>query len=118
MAGRQAKETGLFATVLLASLLGCSTTPKVSTPSEVPVEAAPSADPLSGPGNPLQQCIDECVASRQMEAVAIEMIEESCAQGCADAPDPLQVDRPSGPPPEEAPRCWAETSVNIENRVK
>jgi hypothetical protein len=36
-----------------------------------------------------------------MEAVAIEMIEESCAKGCADAPDPLQVDRSSGPPPAE-----------------
>ena len=103
MAGRQGKEAGLFVTVLLASLLGCSTTPKVSTPSEVPVEAAPSpsADPLSGPGDPIQQCIDECVASRQMEAVAIEMIEESCAQGCADAPGPLQGDRSSGPPPAE-----------------
>ena len=103
MAGRQGKETALFVTVLLTSLLGCSTTPKVSTTSEVPVEAAPapSADPLSDPGDPLQQCIDECVASRQMEAVAIEMIEESCAQGCANVPDPLQGDQPPGPPPEE-----------------
>jgi hypothetical protein len=65
------------------------------------VEAAPSpsTDPLSGPGDPLQQCINECIASRQMEAVAIQMIEESCAQGCADAPGPLQGDQASGPPP-------------------
>ena len=34
-----------------------------------------------------------------MEAVAIQMIEESCAQGCADAPGPLQGDQASGPPP-------------------
>jgi hypothetical protein len=98
MAGRQGKETGLFVTVLLISLLGCSTTPKVSTPSEVAVEEAPSpsVESLSGPGDPLQQCIDECVASRQMEAVAIEMIEESCAKGCADAPDPLQAEEEDG----------------------
>ena len=38
------------------------------------------------------ECIKVCVQSRQMEAVAIEMIEEGCRQGCMDQHPVRQVE--------------------------
>jgi len=87
----------------LVVLCACSSAPPTPSPADVPVEAAPApaVESQAVSENPLQKCIDECVASRQMEAVAIEMIEESCAQGCADEPPLLPIEMPSAPTPEE-----------------
>jgi hypothetical protein len=47
---------------------------------------------LAAEGAARNECIQACVKSRQMEAVAIEMIEESCSQGCMEEHPIMQVE--------------------------
>ena len=94
-------------------LLACKTVPTVSTPSGEPetTEASESEEGVKSPGNlPVRTeeelaqeeaarraCIESCVESRQMEAVAIEMIEESCATGCMEDHPIMQVEMAAPP---------------------
>ena len=83
---------------ILCSLFACKAVPNVPpvidepelTASTAPEETVERSEKLSAESEEAltqeeaaqQACIESCVASRQMEAVAIEMIQESCAKGC------------------------------------
>ncbi len=105
-------EKIMIGAFLLIPLLACKVPSQVPSAADPPVEASPgpaveesgpsSGIGVSGEGALRQKCIDACVASRQMEAVAIEMIEESCAQGCAGEPQLLPMEKAPEPPPSEA----------------
>ena len=70
-------------------------TPGVKAPGNLPVV---SQAELAAEDAARADCIKECVQSRQMEAVAIEMIEEGCRQGCMDQHPIRQVEvEPSVP---------------------
>ena len=73
---------------LLFLLLGCN--PKNDPP-------ASTVKPDST--KETQQCIQECIKKRQMEARAIEDIERDCAQSCdpAQPPSPLEAPKLKSP---------------------
>ncbi len=91
------------AAFLFLPLLACKVPSQVPSATELPGEAGHAVEePVAGEEALRQACVDACVASRQMEAVAIEVIEESCAQGCAGEPPLLPMEKASDPPPSEA----------------
>jgi hypothetical protein len=95
--------------LLLLPFLACKAASNSTAPTPAPeaAETPPTVDVESSPppgvkvsgnlpvrteaelaaeGAARQECIHVCIKSRQMEAVAIEMIEESCRQGCMKDP--------------------------------
>lgn len=106
---------------LLIPFFACNAASNSPSPTELPVDAvtAPSVEEavsttpsgvkttgdLPGGIEPeqthedavRQACIDDCIQARQMEAVAIEMIEESCKQGCMGNRPLLQLEPASAP---------------------
>lgn len=65
-----------------------TTTTDTASPTATPTAAAPTADPAptgatgtepAGSGS----CIEDCVKSRQMQAISIEQIRKNCEADCA-----------------------------------
>ena len=57
-----------------------------------PVETTGSPQPSDGfstPPEAITSCIQECMESQQMRAVAIQLIEADCRATCTGEPDPM-----------------------------
>ena len=77
--------------------------PPATDPVDEPVAAKVTPDvgvpePAPEP-EPATDCVADCIASRQMQAVAIEMIERDCARSCEE--------ETATPPPEPDEACKA-----------
>ena len=108
---------------LLMPFVACNAASNSPSPTEAPVESAlptpvEKLNPVQSPGVKAtgelpeqagseggaeealrQKCTEDCIQARQMEAVAIEMIEESCRQGCIGEGPLMQLESVSDPAP-------------------
>ena len=81
---------------LLCLLFACE---NVQTSSENPEQQDVTSSATKDPSekstsevNKLQKCVETCVKSRQMEARAIDSIQDDCEKGCKNQPLPLSPD--------------------------
>ena len=87
-ARRRAAPHALVAAALLA-LAACSRDARLDDRAREPAPPRPAATVLDAAAppptdaDPLAACVAACVRSRQAEAIAIDVIERTCARTCA-----------------------------------